>query len=94
MGGSLLGACGSGSAGTVPKAPAGDPELVLGQSVFADHCARCHGSSGRGGAGPRLAGEEIDVDVVRSGRRGMPAFGSKLDDQQLEAAAAYVAAVL
>jgi mono/diheme cytochrome c family protein len=41
-----------------------------------------------------LAGKQIDLDVVRNGRRGMPAFGKRLDERQLEAVAAYVAEAL
>ncbi len=86
-------ACSSGSA-TAPTAPTDDPQLVQGQQVFSVNCARCHGPAGGGGAGPALAGKLIDLDVVRNGRRGMPAFGAKLDAAQLDAVAAYVARVL
>ena len=92
-GGAVATACGSGSA-AAPTAPTDDAQLVRGQQVFSANCARCHGPAGGGGAGPKLAGEQIDLDVVRNGRRGMPAFGSKLDDVELDAVAAYVGRVL
>ena len=92
-GGVLATACGSGDA-AAPEAPVDDPQLVAGQQVFEANCARCHGAAGRGGAGPRIAGEAIDLDVVRDGRRGMPAFGSKLGEAELDAVAAYVERVL
>ena len=85
----LVAGCSSG--GSPPPAPAGDAQLSQGREVYADHCARCHGSGGAGGAGPRLAGTEIDLGVVRSGRRGMPAFGQRLSDEELDAVAAYIA---
>lgn len=88
----LVSACSAG--GSPPPAPAGDAQLAQGREVYADHCARCHGSGGAGGAGPRLAGTEIDLGVVRSGRRGMPAFGQRLSDEELDAVAAYVVHVL
>lgn len=88
----LVSTCGGG--GSPPPAPAGDPFLAQGRDVYADHCARCHGPAGGGGAGPRIGGTEIDLGVVRSGRRGMPAFGERLGDDELDAVAAYVAAVL
>jgi len=42
-------------AGTLTK-PAGpaDPELAMGQQVYAANCASCHGSSGEGGTGRPL----------------------------------------
>ena len=77
-----------------PAAPSDNPQLVLGQTVYADNCARCHGSAAQGAVAPALAGKQIDLDVVRNGRRGMPAFGKQLDERQLEAVAAYVAEAL
>lgn len=48
-------ACGGGS-GSTPAAPSGDAQLQTGRQVYVDHCAKCHGTAGGGGAGPKLAG--------------------------------------
>jgi cytochrome c551 len=90
----LVLAASCGSSAPSPAAPLDDPQLVEGRSVYAAECARCHGPTGSGGAGPRLAGRQIDLDVVRDGRRGMPAFGEKLDAEEIDAVAAYIAEVL
>jgi mono/diheme cytochrome c family protein len=44
---------------TTPAGPA-DPELAMGQQVYAANCASCHGSNGEGGTGRPLA------DVVKT----------------------------
>jgi mono/diheme cytochrome c family protein len=50
----------------------------------------CHGSTGQGGAGPRLtgnarAGNEANVrSVVRFGRGVMPGFGATLTEPEIE----------
>jgi mono/diheme cytochrome c family protein len=91
---SLVAACGSGSSGE--DAPT-NAQLVKGQAVFAQQCARCHGADGSGGRGPRLAGRlhEIFPDeatmahFVENGGGGMPRFGETLSKEDLAAVAAY-----
>jgi cytochrome c551 len=64
-----------------PSAPsAGTPSggnVDRGQLVFENTCARCHGSGGIGGVGPRLQGSALDAatvaSVVEQGRGIMPA---------------------
>ncbi len=58
-------------AATAPQ-PADSPAMALGQRVYADHCASCHGAQGQGavGAYPPLAGNrsvtmEVSTNVVR-----------------------------
>ncbi|MCU1452415.1 MAG: hypothetical protein JWN46_561, partial [Acidimicrobiales bacterium] len=41
-----------------PPAGANDP-LVIGQTVFQGNCAGCHGPTGGGGTGPKLADGEV-----------------------------------
>lgn len=95
----LLGACTSGDA---PAAPADDPVLQQGAEVYGTRCAGCHGQTGGGGAGPKLAGRMEDVypdiadqiAVIANGRGSMPAFGSALTPEQIEAVAKYEREVL
>ena len=80
---------------------AGDPTaLKLGQSIFANNCATCHGSSGQGAIGyPNLAdrvwhwGGEPDaiLQTVLEGRQAaMPAWGAVLAGMGGEQAQDYV----
>lgn len=89
----LLAACGgdSGSGG-------GGGEESLGQQVFDDNCARCHGPEGEGGVGPQLGGGAVvenypDIEdqltVIRGGRNGMPAWEGQLSPEEIEAVARY-----
>ncbi len=71
-----------------------------GSALFADHCAVCHGSDGRGGArGPDIATQPSIVSlsnarlqsIVTNGipAEGMPAFGS-LGSREVDALVAYL----
>lgn len=86
----------------------GDPpaaQLAAGREVFAQHCAACHGIEGRALNGqPVYPGIDFNLvkpseDFVRKRvsngiRLGMmPAFRDTLDDEQIDAVAAYVNAV-
>jgi len=68
----------------------------LGQETWAGVCAKCHGLSGEGGIGRRLTGSPILQDdqalenVVRHGRRTMPAVGSGWTNEQMEALTNYL----
>ncbi|MCB0994790.1 MAG: c-type cytochrome [Acidimicrobiales bacterium] len=99
----------AGCAGSSPDVPLGpdgepDPQLLLGRDVFSSKCATCHGSSGGGGRGPKLAEGEVvraypdiadQVAVVRAGKgNGMPAFEGDLTDEQIDAVVAYTREVL
>lgn len=70
-----------------PKNLAGDPES--GAKLYATHCASCHGDQARGGdLGTNLVEKPVLVDpkayaeVVRNGRRRMPAFKDVLNPDQ------------
>ena len=70
--------------------------VALGKEEWEGVCAKCHGMSGEGGIGPRIAGSptltdpEALANIVRNGRRTMPAVGSGWTDEQVEALAAYL----
>jgi mono/diheme cytochrome c family protein len=54
-----LGACATTS--SPPPAPAAAPttfaeQVAMGQTLYAQNCANCHGSSGAGGKAPRVVG--------------------------------------
>lgn len=88
----------------VPNGPDGkpDPVLALGRDVFGSRCSNCHGSSGGGGTGPRLAGTVEDTfpdpvdqaSVVSDGRNNMPSFGGTLSGAEIEAVVRYTREVL
>jgi mono/diheme cytochrome c family protein len=93
------GACAPGS----PDAPTGpdgkiDPVLEVGQQVYENECARCHGVEGGGGFGPKLADGQVvvvypdiadEIDVIANGRNGMPGFSARLDPDEIEAVTRY-----
>jgi cytochrome c oxidase subunit 2 len=71
-------------------------EGELGKETWEGVCAKCHGLSGEGGIGPRIAGSIVlsDAaaveDLVRNGRRTMPAVGSGWTSEQVEALTNYL----
>jgi len=68
----------------------------LGKETWEGVCAKCHGLSGEGGIGPKIAGSIVLADpaavenLVRNGRRTMPAVGSGWTDEQVLALANYL----
>jgi mono/diheme cytochrome c family protein len=90
----VLSACG----GDSEPSGGGDGEAGLGQNVFEDNCARCHGPEGEGGVGPQLGDGAVaenypDIEdqltVIREGRNGMPAWEDSLTSEEIEAVAVY-----
>jgi len=63
--------------------------LSDGPSLYAAHCAACHGVNGGGGTGPRLAGNgdvarRANVEsLIMYGRGLMPGFQAILNDEQV-----------
>ena len=105
IGAAALGAaCAPGS----PDAPTGpdgavDPVLEAGQQVYENECARCHGESGGGGFGSKLAEGQVavvypdiadEIAIIAGGRNGMPAYSVRLDPEEIEAVARYTREVL
>jgi cytochrome c oxidase subunit II len=68
----------------------------LGKEEWEGVCAKRHGMNGEGGIGPRIAGSptltnpEALGELVRNGRRTMPAVGSGWTDEQVDALASYL----
>ena len=68
----------------------------LGEELWAGVCAKCHGLAGEGGIAPRLAGSATLTDrqaveeIVRNGRRTMPAVCNDWTDEQMDALISYL----
>ncbi len=84
----------------IPELAENAEAMATAGRLFANNCATCHGSDGRGARGyPNLADadwqwggnpEDIVHTLVNGRRAAMPAFGAALDESALEATAAYV----
>lgn len=85
--GSLLVLVGCGGEGGDSGGTAG----ADGAAVYRSNCAICHGANGQGGTGPPLVGNvpgfsESDLtNIVTNGIRTMPAFGSSLSEEEIDA---------
>ncbi len=79
---------------------ADQPAMQMGQNLYANYCATCHGSDARGAPGfPNLtdgdwlygSGEETVTATIAYGRHGvMPPWGSVLGEQGVEEVVAHV----
>ena len=62
-----------------------------GAAVYRRNCAICHGADGEGSTGPPLvdsvplSSESDLIVVVTNGIRTMPAFGSSLSEEEIDA---------
>ena len=93
----------SSSPTTTAEADGGDggdvaPAAPDGAEIFSGRCASCHGANADGGFGPKLSDGRVveqfpevadQLEVVRDGRGGMPAFGDRLTQDELDAVVAY-----
>lgn len=67
-----------------------------GADIYNSNCVGCHGAEGEGGEGPRLAEYErlqfisATVGQIIEGGAYMPAFGGRLDDDEVAAVATYI----
>lgn len=91
---------------TAPSPVSADPAVTaaaskewptVGQQVFSANCAGCHGASGGGGVGPKLAGNQdiisdnaLVYNRVTKGKGAMPSFEGKLKDNEIYAVVNYV----
>lgn len=79
-------------------AVAGD--ISVGKTVYAEHCASCHGQSGEGGTGTALGNQamlSLTTDnflryAIEHGRDGteMAAFGETLSDEEIDGVTAFL----
>ena len=70
---------------------------VNGQEIYESNCARCHGADGIGTRGPDLIDintnvpdPQVAIDQVINGGGGMPAFGARLSEEEIQATVDYV----
>ena len=72
----------------------------VGEDVYQESCAACHGGSGEGGTGPSLVGvderltRDEQITIVRDGRGRMPAWGDELTAEEIEAVVDFQRTVL
>ena len=74
------------------KQPETRTPAQLGEAIYAVYCGSCH-PGGKAGIGPSLVGVSTEkaAGFVRSGGRGMPAFGTgELTDEQLTLVVSYL----
>lgn len=98
----LVVACGT-TQGQVPEVANGDPVLLEGRDIYIRNCAQCHGAAGGGGRGARLNGGRVierfpdqadQIAVVANGKGNMPAFGEKLNAEQIDAVVRFTREIL
>ena len=82
------------------RARAAARQAAAGKEVFTSNCAGCHtladaGTNGTQGPNlDELKPSEVHVQSqVTNGGGGMPAFGDRLSEEQIQAVAAYVSSV-
>lgn len=72
-------------------------EKLDGESIFKQNCISCHGADLQGRVGPNLQKigstltEEQIAEIVQKGKGGMPGFSKHLDQEQIDALAAWLA---
>jgi YVTN family beta-propeller protein len=72
---------------------------TVGKDLYEKNCASCHGVSGEGDMGPKLATSEWSdaskvAQIVKAGKgSGMPAYKDKLKDEEIQSISQYVASL-
>lgn len=106
--GSLLAinACAGDPEFVIPLDADGNPDAVLatGAEIWTARCATCHGRTGNGGTGPRLADGRVtekypefsvQTSIITNGVGGrMPSFAEKLSAEEIDAVARFTREVL
>lgn len=83
--------------------PAGPEKEISGERLYQRHCARCHGSDGKGSelmptakdlTDPRYMSnrndEQIERDIMAGRPPSMPAFGGQFGEPSMKVLVAYV----
>lgn len=87
-------------AGTQPAEtqPAESQQAANGQQIFSENCSSCHtlaAADANGQVGPNLDDIQPDKGTVArqviNGGGGMPAFGDRLSEEEIDAVATFVA---
>lgn len=68
-----------------------------GAELYSSNCATCHGATGQGSVGPRLADVVVgrypdaadEIAVVASGRNSMPSFSGRLSADEIREVVEY-----
>src|SRR5438105_5445356 len=77
---------------------AGGAAAPDGAAIFVARCSGCHGASGEGGIGPKLAGGKVvreypnpadEIAIVTNGRGGMPSWEGRLTPEEIQAVVDY-----
>ncbi|GAB6930415.1 cytochrome c-551 [Paenibacillus sp. JCM 10914] len=97
-----ISACsGNGDGGAAEPEPA--PGVTDGgtaldaQGIYKSNCVSCHGTDLQGQSGPNLqqVGQKLDRDqiyaIIKNGEGGMPAFGDRLQDDEIQVLADWLA---
>lgn len=88
----------SGCVDDVPELVSDDPVLQQGRDVYVARCVNCHGPTGGGGLGAKLADGEVvknypdvadQIDVVTNGKGTMAAFKDTLTEEEIDAVVRY-----
>lgn len=84
----------------IPELAKDEDAVEIGQRLFLQNCAQCHGSNAMGGKGfPNLTDddwlyggspEDIKTSLIQGRRGQMPAFDGQFNDQQITELATYV----
>lgn len=72
--------------------------MALGEGIYAQLCAACHGAAGQGippvmpalAGNPNLRDAGMVIDVTRNGRGAMPPVGAGLSEEELKAVATFI----
>ena len=79
---------------TVPNGQTGTTSAPNGAQLYKSNCAGCHGGDGGGGIGPQLRDGAVtnsfkdaasQVEFVKNGAGGMPAFRNRMTDAEVQA---------
>lgn len=85
------------------SSPVAPEVLAVGETIFQDTCAACHGVDGEGAAQPGIPAPPLDgsahswhhadsqiIGLIRDGGAQMPAVGASWSDDEVEAVISFV----